>query len=1135
VQTTNLQVSDVDVRVQSYRDTLSFTVTPIKGYDAIFGKPWLTAHNPVIDWSSNTITSPFLLVGDLAPQPEVRLQIVKAKKMLKDIRNGTSTIFMATIQELQATMATAESQSRSEPESTDVDPFRPENTCLSPANIEALHSILDTYRESFSKPTSVPTTGPLHKIDLKPGSQPTHQHLRRMSPAELAEVQRQLEEYLSNGWIRPSTSEYGAGIVFARKPDGSLRMCVDYRALNAITVKDRYPLPHINELLDQLHGAAYFTSLDLWSGFHQVRIAPEDVHKTAFNTRYGSYEFTVMPFAMTNSPSAFMRLMNNTLKPFLDKFVVVYIDDVLIYSKTESEHLKHIELVLSTLKSANLRLKISKCSFAQPSTKFLGFFINDKGLHVDPAKVSAVVSWAPPNDITSVRAFLGFTGFYRRFIKDYAKIAAPLTDLTKTTVPFPRQLPQDAVTAFLGLQAALTSAPLLVIPQTGPDATFQLYTDASGVGVGAVLLQDQGDGPQPVCYESRKFAPTEKNYPVHEQELLAVVHAVKTFRHYLEGCKHFTLYTDHHSLKFFFTQKDLSKRQARWAEELSTYQPNMEIVYRPGKENQADALSRIFSLSSAGALNMFLMVTDAVPNHIVLDDSIHQNIRSAYQSDPYYSDGNTSRPPYLRCDQGYWYFKNRLCVPRDSGIRAKILYEFHDAPSAGHQGFLKTFNALSSHFWWPHLVRTVKAYIASCATCQRIKPSTLCPPGLLQPHDIPPRPWSHVSLDLVTDLPKSLCHNGMHYDSVITFVCMLTKQCFLVRANKTITARQLAHIFIDNIYSKKGLPSLLVSDRDPRFTSEFWKSLFSQLGTKLNLSMSHHPQTDGQTERTHRSIEQILRAYVHPNHDDWSNWLPFVEFAYNSSIHSSTHQSPFYANYGFNPTTPASLLNPDPDSSSSDFLENIEQVQTCIKRELELAKAQQAAQADKHRRPLSFSVGDRVRLSTDYITLLNQPSAKLRHRFLGPFKVLEVVSPVSYRLELPASMRVHPVFHVSRLLPWIETPPDLPTRQIPDQQIPSAKDYVYGEAYEAHSITDAKIMVDPASRVKALSLFFRVKWSPPYHDPSHDTWEPYKNVKRLTVMKDFLKSHQWQAFSATEEYKTFARKYRQSSKIPKVQ
>jgi hypothetical protein len=375
----------------------------------------------------------------------------------------------------------------------------------------------------------------------------------------------------------------------------------------------------------------------------------------------------------------------------------------------------------------------------------------------------------------------------------------------------------------------------------------------------------------------------------------------------------------------------------------------------------------------------------------------------------------------------------------------------------------------------------------------------------------------------------------MHYDSVITFVCMLTKQCFLVRANKTITARQLAHIFIDNIYSKKGLPSLLVSDRDPRFTSEFWKSLFSQLGTKLNLSTSHHPQTDGQTERTHRSIEQILRAYVHPNHDDWSNWLPFVEFAYNSSIHSSTHQSPFYANYGFNPTTPASLLNPDPASSSSDFLENIEQVQTCIKRELELAKAQQAAQADKHRRPLSFSVGDRVRLSTDYITLLNQPSAKLRHRFLGPFKVLEVVSPVSYRLELPASMRVHPVFHVSRLLPWIENPPDLPTRQIPDQQIPSAKDYVYGEAYEAHSITDVKIMVDPASRVKALSLFFRVKWSPPYHDPSQDTWEPYKNVKRLTVMKDFLKSHQWQAFSATEEYKTFARKYRQSSKIPKVQ
>ncbi|GAX83983.1 hypothetical protein CEUSTIGMA_g11408.t1 [Chlamydomonas eustigma] len=261
------------------------------------------------------------------------------------------------------------------------------------------------------------------RINLKPGSTAPIHHLYRMSPAaELAELKRQLEIYLEKGWIRPSTSEYGAPVLFAKKADGSLHMCIDYIALNAQTLKDRRPLPLADDLFNQLQGAKYFTSLDLWSGYHQCRIHPDDVHKTAFKTRHGLYEFTVMPFGLTNAPAAFMRLMHDVLKPFIDKFVIYYLDDVLIYSKTEQEHLQHLEAVLQAFDQHNLKVKLSKCSFAQPSTRFLGFQVSSLGLSVDPKKVHAVVDWPLPKDLTAVRSFLGFVGFYRCFIKGFATI-----------------------------------------------------------------------------------------------------------------------------------------------------------------------------------------------------------------------------------------------------------------------------------------------------------------------------------------------------------------------------------------------------------------------------------------------------------------------------------------------------------------------------------------------------------------------------------------------------------------------------------------------------------------------------------------------------------------------------------------
>ncbi|GAX77913.1 hypothetical protein CEUSTIGMA_g5355.t1 [Chlamydomonas eustigma] len=606
----------------------SFVATHLPGYDGILGKPFLTDVNPIIDWTTNSSTSPFSLAESTASSS-----------------HPSSSHTFTSIK-------------------THVDPamFTPK-TSLSPPQQAALHDLLRTHHSTFDEPSAINADsldtfdGYRHRIHLQPGSLPPTHRLYRMSPAELEELHKQLQIYLEKGWIRPSSSEYGAHVLFAWKPDGSLRLCIDYRSLNAQTIKDRGPLPLTSELFDHLHGAKYFTSLDLWSGYHQCLIHPDDSHKTAFKTRYGLYEFTVMPFGLTNVPAAFMRQMSHVLKAYLDKFVVCYLDDVLIYSKTEAEHLQHIKLVLEAFDRCNLKVKLPKCSFATTSTRFLGYLVTSQGLAADPKKTAAVADWPLPSDITSVRSFLGFTGFYRRFIR-----------------------------------------------------------------LGAVLLQDQGQGPQPVCYESRKLTPAERNYSTHELELLAIVHAVKIFRHYLEGCQHFTLFTDHYSLRYFFTQKDLSRRQVRWAQDLAVYQPNMSIIYKDGKNNHADALSRLLpaSLDTSAPLapsnsqshsppspaNSSLLLNqllDLCPSHVLHADPLLDDIKAAYALDPFYADSNPRRPKYLFCRDSLWYFKDRICVPSHPALRLRLLHEYHDTPTSGHPGYLKTLNSIASHYWWPRM------------------------------------------------------------------------------------------------------------------------------------------------------------------------------------------------------------------------------------------------------------------------------------------------------------------------------------------------------------------------------------------------------------------------------------------------
>ncbi|GJV66217.1 reverse transcriptase domain-containing protein [Tanacetum coccineum] len=419
-------------------------------------------------------------------------------------------------------------------------------------------------------------------IELIPGAAPVARAPYRLAPAEMKELAEQLKELSDKGFIRPSSSPWGAPILFVKKKDGSFRMCIDYRELNKLTVKNRYPLPRIDDLFDQLQGSSIYSKIDLRSGYHQLRVREEDIPKTAFRTRYGHYEFRVMPFGLTNAPAVFMDLMNRVCKPYLDKFVIVFIDDILIYSHNEKEHEEHLKTILELLKKEELYAKFSKCEFWINTVKFLGHVIDSSGIHVDPAKIEAVKNWASPTTPSEIRQFLGLAGYYRRFIEGFSKIAKPMTELTQKNQKFDWGEEQEE--AFQLLKQKLCAAPILALPEGSKD--FVVYCDASIKGLGTVLMQRM----KVIAYSSRQLKIHEKNYTTHDLELGAVVFALKIWRHYLYDTK-CVVFTDHKSLQHILDQKDLNMRQRRWIELLSDY--DYEIRYHPRKANVvADALSR---------------------------------------------------------------------------------------------------------------------------------------------------------------------------------------------------------------------------------------------------------------------------------------------------------------------------------------------------------------------------------------------------------------------------------------------------------------------------------------------------------------------------------------------------------------
>lgn len=1064
------------VRVQfddKYSQVIQFNVLDMK-FEAILGKSWLarTEPRPHIDWKDNTVA-----IGDQV--------VLKGKADPSHVPVLSAMQFKRCLGKDQAYLCLVRPQDEPEQKAKPID--------AGPAQ-DLLNHYQDVFPDELPRELPPPRSVD-HKIEVEPGSTPPTRPTYQLSLAEMDELKKQLDDLCTHGFIRPSQSPYGAPVLFVRKKEGDLRMCVDYRALNKQTVKNTYPLPRIDELMDRLDGAKVFSKIDLRSGYHQIRIHEDHVHKTAFRTRYGLFEFLVLPFGLTNAPATFMRLMNDIFRDELDLCVIIYLDDLLVFSKDPEQHLIDLERILAKLRQHKLYAKLSKCEFFQSEVGFLGHIISNEGIRVDPVKVKAILDWPPLTSVKDIQSFLGLVNYYRRFVPDFAKRAASLTELLKKDRPFIWEAQQ--VAAFLDLKMAMTTAPVLAI--FDPCKEVSVHADASNYAVGAALMQEG----RPIAFESRKLSAHEINYPIHEKEQLAVVFALKKWRVYLHSTKTpFTVFTDHESLKYLDTKNDLSGRQIRWMEKLSEY--NYTIVYKKGALNVVpDALSRRPDYHLAAT----------VSSATVGDDLLSQCLE-AVESDKYFgsiyerakSISSDDDPYDYRVEDGLLYLghRKRICIPDLPSVKTSLLREAHDSVLSGHFGVEKTYTRLAALCYWPNMRKSVQHYVESCHTCKTVKARRTKENGLLQPLPIPAEPWTHIAMDLITHLPSS--KSGR--DAVAVFVDRFSKLAIFVPCVTKSSAADVARMFFEHVFKRHGMPASIVSDRDPRFTSLFWTSLFSCLGTQLNMSTAHHQQTDGQSERTIQTLEQYLRTYAADSQDDWDKHLYHAEFAYNSAKSSSTTLSPFEVIYGCQPRTPMSLMLdkvpeltvPSAQEAARDHQARFHMVYDAL---LDAQKAM-SEQYNKHHQAVDFDVGDLVYLDGAHIKSANDPTAvKFLPRFRGPYKVLAKPSSLNYLLDLPPGSRLHPVFHVSKLRRHVTRDrrqflDDDPVDTVSSPLIHEDGSY-YQEEYEVERIVKHK-------KTKDGSLRFLVKWVGYPHsgntwqsaadlDNAHDCLQEYKDAQ----------------------------------------
>lgn len=852
-----------------------------------------------------------------------------------------------------------------------------------------------------------------HKIYTGDTS-PIKQRPYRISATERRAIEDEVQRMLKEDVIQPSNSPWSSPVVLVKKKNGEWRFCVDYRKLNKVTKKDVYPLPRIDDALDCLAGAKIFSIMDLKSGYWQIEVDEKDREKTAFVTPDGLYEFKVMPFGLCNAPATFERMMDTVLRGLKWNICLCYLDDIIVYAPNFSEHQVRLRKVLKCIQEAGLTLNFNKCSFGRKKLTILGHLVDQHGIYPDPQKIAAVANFPVPENITDVRSFLGLCSYYRRFIRHFADIAKPLQELLRKDAKFSWSTAQNE--SFSSLKKLLTSGP--VLGHFLPNAETKIHADASGYGLGAVLVQVQNGKERPIAYASRSMSPSEINYSTTEKECLAVIWAISKFRPYLFG-KPFTIVTDHHSLCWLANIKDPSGRLARWALRLQEY--DADIVHKSGrKHSDADCLSRkpLFEAvaENGDEIPFFASITDYRKEQLK-DDRLKSIVKTLKRSDGFQN---------YQMRNGVLYKKNYdpmgrqwlLVIPKH--LRRDVLKSLHDAPTAGHLGFAKTYDRIRRKYYWPGLYGSTRRYVSHCRECQRRKSPPQLPPGQLHPIKPPDEPFAKLGIDLLGRFPVT--RNGNKW--IIVCTDYLTRFT-VTKALPTAEATEIAKFIVEEIILKHGAPREMISDRGRSFLSNLVKDINQLCQTSHLLTTAYHPQTNGLTERFNKTLADMLSMYVDVEQRNWDTILPFVTFAYNSAKQDTTGFSPFFLVHGRDVQTPLDVIFPhntenQDDSYAQQLITRAEEARQLAKIHILDAQATDKQRYDERHRPVSYSVGDLVWVFTPVRKV--GLSEKLLRRYFGPYRITRRLSDVTYEVESIERDRrrrdTKDIVHVLRLKPY---------------------------------------------------------------------------------------------------------------------
>lgn len=1012
------------------------------------------------------------------------------------------------------------------------------------------------------------------QVRTKEGITPISLPMYGSSPAKRAIIDEQVDKWFEQGVIEPSKSPWGAPVVIAYR-NGKPRFCVDYRRLNAMTIPDKFPLPRQSEILASLSGAQVLSSLDALSGFTQLEMDPDHKEKTAFRTHRGLFQFKRMPFGLRNGPSIFQRITQGILSPYLWLFCLVYIDDIVVYSRSYEDHIEHLDKVLSLIEKSGLTLSPTKCHLFYGSILLLGHKVSRLGLSTHAEKVKAVLDLARPTKLSELQTFLGMAVYFSAFIPFYADRCNSLFTLLRKGAKWQWDVEHEK--SWQSLKTALQATPVLGHPMEG--RPYRLYTDASDKALGCALQQIQpiplgdlkgtkayalavkafkkGDPPpklttslsskvkddkgeqqwgatmdstlvnveRVIAYWSRTFKLAETRYSTTEREALAAKEGLVRFQPYIEG-ETILLVTDHSALQWARTYENANHRLAAWGAVFSAYSPGLEIIHRPGRiHSNVDPLSRLERITpghvspnddgSSGILidtmekpddrnqapaRRFSFQAWSMSNekgqfavgyqletrrqkrareeaskepppiltnekqqaessprqsptpiitrekirsndpregniHITLEKTLLSEWIEGYRASSSFKDiWNDERTRADVRPSGYRYFRDendllffkdadgqpRLCVPEI--FRKRLLELAHEsAVESVHCGPEKLWQKLCPRFYWKRMKTDLLQFCVTCDICQKIKQSNFTKYGFLMSNPVPHSPYSSISMDFIVNLP--MCDE---YNAIFVIVDRLTKHANFIPTSTGLSAEDFARLFVKNVVCRFGIPENVICDRDPRWTSDFWRAVAKELDSKMLFSSSRHPQTDGQTEIVNKLLEKMLRAYVNSDKSDWPRWLHLLEFAYNSTPHASTGEIPFQLLLGFRPKTLSDFLpistegngGPRVKRTTKDFLEEMAMHRDLARQAIAEALHMQAKQYNKKRREVpTIGNGDKVLINPHSLEWLESKGegAKLGPRWIGPFEVLEKINENVYRLSLPDNYPGSPIMNIAHL------------------------------------------------------------------------------------------------------------------------